>query len=416
MININDNIQKFITLILQNKIYKYLFFGSIIIILFLVIFLPIYFTIIKKSSSTNDNINDNTYLSSLVPTQETLICARTSKIVCKLMFIFPMVVLAGDFVLKLSGVNIFDSLFSGIKNEYGQDFTYNFPDLSLDNYMNHSNYILSIQVPETQLFANLLNKIKDKTLAQKFIDSFKCRGIIGIELNLKGDVTEQKVLQYILEFVNILKTIDKNFIIMYRFQANYLPIYSELLTQPTYDLLSLNFSSDYIPSCGLVKYIDYIFSNGQTDCPDINYLKNYVKDINPHKTLINLSLSNKPIIELNTFLEIRYIVSKYKPKGFIFDMGDFTNEIVNNFNALNLIEPITEERCITGQCNNIKQLTKCDFDPNSKCFVTTCGIGNGWSDYMCALCKNSDYYNSRTQPCSEYCSITPRPTCSSYFF
>ena len=272
---------------------------------------------------------------------------------------------------------------------------------------------------------------------QNFYNGCKCRGIVGIDFDLEG--TDYTMVPYIINLVNQLKSIDKNFIVMYTILLGTPTSFADLLNTTNYDYLSLMLYNGgmYIANisgagCDWDGWAELILSKGKTGCkypknaecitnPQQSQcstsLSNYVQlanlsAINPSKVLLGLIIDTEAKkLDPSILARANQLNKQYGGAGIMIWVipGWKNKNSITELNAMGF--NIDASKCSSGKCPPPKN--PCSNGMTAKCIASTCGKSSeGVTDSQCAPCASGQTY----WPCgdSNFCeadSGIPSPTC-----
>jgi len=305
----------------------------------------------------------------------------------------------------------------------------------------------------TLMFNSLSDPSNNYINLQNFISACKCRGIVGIDLDLEQEPNNytsnnHKSLEtdkYIKNNVSIIDTINNimtqikifepNFIIMLTILLGEPKNFAGLLNNPNYDYLTLMlynggmYQADLTGAgCDWDQWAELILSKGETGCK--TPLKEnppsavtYPKDANlsaiiPSKVLLGLIIDTIPSqpsnIALNASIVARagQLINQYGGGGqMIWAIPGFNQNCVSSLNDLGY--NFDESKCAQSGCS--KSDTPCILNSNDICVATSCGSKQmNVTDADCAPCSLTQI----TWPCdSAYyeglCEVkgVTKPTC-----
>jgi hypothetical protein len=252
-------------------------------------------------------------------------------------------------------------------------------------------------------FFNLLTD-NNNSLVPTFVAGLKCRGIVGIDLDLEK--TTEAMIPSIISIVNSIKALDSNFIVMYTILLGSPDTFAGLLNTSNYDYLSLmlynggmyiaNVSGD---GCDWDGWAELILSKGTAGCktPLNGDLSQYVNAANlakvdPSKVLLGLIIdTDKLKLNADILARANQLIGQYGGAGtMIWLIPGWANpNSISDLNALGFnIDaskckgggntcPPPEKPCVTG----------------SKCIASPCGKSvQSVTDDQCAVCSTGATY------------------------
>ena len=421
----------------SSSINPYIKYGSILIVVILVAVL-IYF-IVKITTKKNNSIATST-TTSATPTSSTSTTTTTSaKTTIPTTTTHPLKTI--NPTGKINGawagtIGCGDGLFNliSLASALPQDFE----DTSLDNFLgkvmgNYNNnlsngktkYIISIGGSAASAdgwikFFKLLTQ-NNGNLVSKFVTGLKCRGIVGIDLDLEQ--TTEDMIPSIISIVNNIKVIDSNFIVMYTILLGMPTTFGKLLDTSNYDYLSLMLYNGgmYIANgsgagCDWDGWAELILSKGTAGCKTPlgpEYLDTYIKDANlgkvdPSKVLLGLIIdTDKLKLDSSIMTRANELINKYGGCGTMIWVipGWVNHNSISDLKALGF--NIDESKCkgssdVPTSCP-IPPRIPCSVGDTRKCVATPCGkIVQNITDDNCATCKDVTWW-----PCGSlnFCEI-----------
>jgi hypothetical protein len=338
----------------------------------------------------------------------------------------------------------------------------------------NSKYIISIGGSNATsagwilMFNGLSDPTNNYINLQNFISACKCRGIVGIDLDLEQEPTNidtnnysnnyyttnntttkihkaldskmyvnssGTVIDAINTIMNQIKIIDPNFIIMLTILLGSPASFAGLLNNPNYDYLTLMLYNGGMYQAGLTgagcnwdQWAELILSKGTAGCPTpLNEnppsAVTYPTDANlsavvPSKVLLGLIIDTIPThsndIALNASIVSRanQLIDQYGGGGqMIWVIPGFQQNCVSALNALGY--NFDASKCAASN-TCIKSPTPCNSTGN--CIATSCGANlEGVTDAQCEPCASGQTW----WPCDSnpgsigFCQLqgAPTPTC-----
>jgi hypothetical protein len=290
-------------------------------------------------------------------------------------------------------------------NKFLSNIVGTFNDKLSDGY---TKYILSIggsnaNDDDWPTFFKLLSS--DRNLVAKLVDGLKCRGIVGIDLDLEQ--TTEAMIPSIINIVNTIKSIDRNFIVMYTIILGSPKTFGALLNTSNYDYLSLMLYNGGMykanvsgAGCDWDGWAELILSKGTAGCktpkgPD--YLETYVKIANlakvePSKVLLGLIIDTAYLkLDSSIMARANELINKYNAAGsMIWVIPGWINK--NSIADLNEIGfNINESKCKGG--GNTCPPPEKPCVTGSKCIASPCGKSvQSVTDDQCTDCSTGATY------------------------
>jgi len=277
----------------------------------------------------------------------------------------------------------------------------------------------------------------DSKNINNFYNGCRCRGVVGIDFDLEG--TDSTMVPNIINLVSQLKSIDKNFIVMYTILLSAPTSFAELLNTTNYDYLSLmlynggmyvaNLSGD---GCDWDAWAELILSKGKTGCTYplnpkcINNpqqpqcptsLSTYIKTanlsaINPSKVLLGLIIdTTAKKMDPAILARANQLNKQYGGAGIMIWVipGWANTNSIKDLNSMGF--NIDASKCSSGsggKCPTPKN--PCANGMTAKCIASSCGkSAQSVTDANCSPCASGQTY----WPCGDlnFCEADIPQTC-----
>ena len=301
-------------------------------------------------------------------------------------------------------------------------------DFNKDMSNGKTKYIISIggENATTPGWTNFFTKLADPSNnymnIQNLIGACKCRGIVGIDLDLEQ--TDATMLNSINTILNQIKNFDKNFIIMLTILLGSPSTFAKLLDNQNFDYLSLMLYNGGMYSangagagCDWDQWAEIFLSKGKTGCntPLKESLEIYAKDANlsaviPSKVLLGLIIDTKPPnIKLDSTILKRTnaLITQYGGGGqmiWVIPGFGYNPNTISDLNALGYKIDATKCGGPSGSCP--PSVNPCIVGTGTTCVSTQCGQKTqGVTDAQCSPCSADQTY----WPCNMpgFCQVKP---------